>query len=389
MTVKFSVAAFAEAAKAIRNVPGGTREIDILDHARLHATKKKGMTLTMSDLDVEARVSLPCEADTEVLAAVPRAVLEFFIAREGSGEDTGTLDFDADMRAVVARHGKARLNMPILKGEDFYLIDAPKPGWSLTLRAHELCGVLKRCEKALGADANRIMLHGPFLHRLPNSADGAVKVIGSDSSRIHIIDVDDPALSGDLPTRDGAELPGIIIPPKTVKEILRIFGGDESELKLSGTDKVMLVEAERLRIASKLIDATYFDYPKLIPARPEPHVTIGADQLVRAMDGLLVVPKNDAKGRRETSRTIRLTIREKSIELFAKGDAGDAEDEIEVTNDGVADGTAMTFDARYLRDVIEAAGAAKIALHPPADFGMPFHVAAGDGCAFIIGQRRM
>ncbi|TIN84326.1 hypothetical protein [Mesorhizobium sp.] len=384
MTVRFNVTAFAEAAKAIRNVPGGTREIDIYDHARLHATKKKGMTLTMSDLDVEARVSLACETDAEVLAAIPRAVLEFFIAREGSGEETGTLDFDADMKAVVARHGKARLSMPILKGEDFYLIDAPRPDWSLTLRAHELCGVLKRCEKALGTDVNRIMLHGPFLHQL----DG-IKLIGSDSSRIHIIDVDDPALTGSLPTRDGTELPGVIIPPKTVKEILRIFGGDESELRLSGTGRVLMIEGVSIRIASKLIDATYFDYPRLIPARPDAHVTIASDALTRAMDGLLVVPKNDAKGRRETSRTIRLTVRAKSIELFAKGDAGDAEDEIEADNDGVPDGTFMTFDARFLRDVIEAAGTPKIALHPPADFAMPFHVAAGDGCAFIIGQRRM
>lgn len=382
MTVKFNVSAFAEAAKAIRNVPGGTREIDILDHARLHATKKKGMTLTMSDLDVEARVSLPCEADADVLAAIPRAVLEFFIAREGSGDDTGTLDFDADMRAVVARHGKARLNMPILKGEDFYLIDAPKPGWSLTLRAHELCGVLKRCEKALGTSPSAHQLHGPFLHQF----DG-IKLIGSDTARIHIVDVDDPDLTGEMPKR--AELPGVIIPPKTVKEILRIFAGDESELKVSGTDRVLLVEAERIRLASKLLDATYPDYPRMIPSRVKAHVTIGADQLVRAMDGLLVVPKNDAKGRREASRAIRLTVRGNAVELFAKGDAGDAEDEIEATNEGVADGTSLIFDARYLRDAIEAAGAKQIALHPPADFGMPFHIAAGEGCAFIIGQRRM
>ncbi|MBZ9705376.1 hypothetical protein LB543_01360 [Mesorhizobium sp. ESP7-2] len=381
MTVKFKVSAFAEAAKAVRNVPGATREIDILDHALLRAGKKQ-MTLTMSDLDVEARATLDCEAGKDVLAAIPRAVLEFFIAREGSGEDAGTLEFDAGMQAVVARHGKARLTMQILKGEDFFLIDPPKTDWSLTLRANELCDVLKRCEKALGQDANRYMLHGPFLH-----INDGLKLIGTDSSRIHIIDIDDPDLTGELPRR-GEIMPGVILPPKTVKEILRIFSGDESELKLSGTDRLMLVEADRLRIASKLIDASYVDYPRMMPARAEARVLIASDALLRAMDGLLVVPKSDTKGKRETSRAIRLTVRDSHVELFAKGDTGDADDQIPAANEGVADGTAMTFDARFLRDAIEAANAKQIALHPPADFGMPFHIAAGEGAAFVIGQRR-
>ena len=73
-------------------------------------------------------------------------MLEFFIAR--TGDEPGTLDFDADMRACVARHGKGRLSMPVLPGADFYLIEAGKPDWSMKLRANELCEALKRCEKA-------------------------------------------------------------------------------------------------------------------------------------------------------------------------------------------------------------------------------------------------
>ncbi|MER8786846.1 hypothetical protein NKH71_03095 [Mesorhizobium sp. M0983] len=380
--IKFSVAGFAEAAKAIRNIPGASREIEILDHARLHARKGQ-MTLTMSDLDIEAHVTFPCEVKGEVLAAVPRAVLEFFIARTG-GDDAGTLDFDADMKQVVARHGKGRVTMQILPGSDFYLIETTKFDWTMKLRAHELCEVLRRCEKALSADLNRIMLHGPFLHQ----RDG-LKLIGADGHRVHVIDLDGPEMTGDLPQRNTDILPGIIVPPKTAKEIQRIFSGDESEITVSGTDRLLVIEAEHLRIASKLIDATYIDYPRMVPQRTESRIVVSADALGRALDGLLVVPKSDAKGKRETVRTVRITMREDAIELFARGDGGDAEDAVEITNEGVKDGTEITFAANFLRDAIEAAGAKQIAIHPPADFGMPFHITGAEGAMFVIGQRRM
>jgi hypothetical protein len=130
MTIKFSVAAFAEAAKAIRNIPGGSRNIEILDHARLEVAQKK-LTLTMSDLDIEACATIPCEG-AATIAAIPRAVLEFFIARDGQGDDQGTLDFDAEMKTVVARQGKGRLTMPVLPGADFFLIGAGDQDWSFS-----------------------------------------------------------------------------------------------------------------------------------------------------------------------------------------------------------------------------------------------------------------
>jgi DNA polymerase-3 subunit beta len=288
------------------------------------------------------------------------------------------------MRNVVARQGKARLTMQILKGEDFYLIEMAKPQWSMKLRAHELCGTLARCEKALGSDPSRYMLHGPFLHQLEG-----LKIIGADSSRIHLIDLDDPMLEGELPVRTPDIMPGIIIPPKTVKEILRIFAGDESEITLSGNDRLMAIEAERIRLASKLIDATYVDYPRMMPKTAEARMLVPADKLLRALDGLLVVPKNDPKGKRETVRGVRLTMRDGAVDLYARGDTGEAEDTVEATNEGVPDGTAITFAAHFLKEAIDAAGSKQIAIHPPAEFGHPFRVEGGEGAAFIIGQRRL
>lgn len=386
--IKFSVAAFADAAKVVINIPGSASGIDILNHALVDAGRAS-LFLTMSDLDIEARVSVDCEADKPQKVAVPRAVLEFFIARAGMGDDAGTLTFDDEMKNVTARHGKARLTLAMLPGDDFFLMQSGEPEWTFTMRAHELCEALRRTEKALGTDANRIMLHGPFLHR----RDGDLKLIGADGSRVHIVDIDEPEATGDLPKRNDDALPGIIMPPKTVKEMLRIFAGDESEIRLCGTARVMVIEAERVRLASKLIDATYFDYPRLVPSRTDKCAVVNGEALKRAMDGLLVAPKTDAKGRREAVRSIRMTLRDDTVELFTRGDTGDADDSVPArlseTNGAEGVSFEITFAAKFLRDAIDAAGAADITIHAPADFGLPFHIVGGEGATFVIGQRRM
>lgn len=382
--ISFNVSAFAEAAKAIRNVPSGSRDFEILDHALIDADTSS-IKLTMSDMDVEASVIVDCKADAPVSTAIPRSILEFFILRAGKGDETGTLEFDEDLRNVTARHGKARLTQAILPADMFPHLYGREASWSIKLLAHELCDVLSRTERAVSTDLNRTMLHGPFLHQF----DGQLRVIAADGYHIHIVDMDDPEMTGDLPTRDGMSLPGVIIPPKTVKEVLRIFGGDESGITVSGNQNTITIEADRIRIISKLIDATFFDYPGMLPELSDLVIRVSAEAMQRAIDGLLVAPKTDGKGKREAIRTIKMTVREGAIELFGRGDNGDAEDLVDADTGTTPAGTEVAFAAHYLRDAIDAARSKEIAIHMPPEIGRFFHVVGSEGATFLIGPRRI
>lgn len=387
MKLVFSAAAFAEAARAIRHIPSTSMQVDILDHARLEA-RGEAMSLTMSCLELEARVTLACGEVDQCLAAIPAAVLEFFVIRGGKDGEEGSLEFDERMTQVTARHGRARMTMPILPGEDFPLLAEVKPSWTISLRAHEICRAFKRTERALAVEESRLWATGAFLHQGKNG----LVLVGSDGNRLHLIElgIDKPD-KGKLPaqTAQGADaLSGIIIPPRAMKEIGRIFAGDESAVTLAGTDRMMVLEGERIRIASKLVDATYFDYTRAVPPLPEPRVTISADRLVNAIDGLLVVPKTEGKGKKATQRAVTITLGEASIGLKARGDVGDAEDEIEAECHGAEPGTEITFNAQFLNQVIEAADAKTVSLHPPTETGKPFLLTGAEGALFVIGQRR-
>jgi DNA polymerase-3 subunit beta len=141
----------------------------------------------MSDLDIEACATIPCEG-AATIAAIPRAVLEFFIARDGQGDDAGTLDFDAEMKTVVARQGKGRLTMPVLPGADFFLIGAGAQDWSFQIRANELIELLRTCVKAM--DETRHYIQGVLLH----VTDSELRACATDGHRVHAIGIDAPEL---------------------------------------------------------------------------------------------------------------------------------------------------------------------------------------------------
>ncbi|TGQ69549.1 hypothetical protein EN829_014865 [Mesorhizobium sp. M00.F.Ca.ET.186.01.1.1] len=355
--IKFSVAAFAEAAKAIRNIPGGSRNIEILDHARIEVAKKK-LTLTMSDMDIEARATIDCEG-AALLSAVPRAVLEFFIARDGGGDDTGTLDFDAEMKMVVARCGKGRLTTPVLPGADFFLIGAGAQDWSFSIRANELVDLLRTCVNAM--DETRHFIQGVLLH----ITDAELRAAATDGHRVHAVGIDAPELTGDFRKMRDEDYRGITIPDRTVKELIRIFDGDESEVTISGTGAIVTVEGEAIRVTSKLIDGTFPDYNRLMQDPGGFRIRVPAKALDSAIGRLLVLPRKDGKGKAETSRPIRMTPVDGGLRLEIKGNDADAEDLVDCEVEGT--GEPIVVNYRYIRDALAAAGGSKIIFAPCAE----------------------
>ncbi len=381
MKITFSASAFAEAAKIVRNVRDASLRIDILDHA-LVAVEGETLALTMSDTDMEVRALIDCTGDTDVRAAIPAAVLDFFVVRAAAGEAEASMEFDDAMLNVTARHGKARMTMAILQADIFPVFDTASTTWSLPLRAHELCTLFSVTQKAIAVDKSRAYLEGVFL----NSRDGELTAVALDGHRMHVATVDLPPVEGNLPMR-AAGLPGVIIPAGAVIEILKIFSGDESEVRVSGTESKFVVEGERIRIASKLIDGTYPDYARLLVEPGEFRLGVESAQLEQALASLAVIPRTDGKGKALQSRAIQVTAEPDAILIETRGDSGDADIRVPATIEG--QGHPFGVNARLLREAVAAAGGGKIVIAPAGEQTQALRLLPqAEGRAFIVMQMR-
>lgn len=375
--ISFDNAAFAAAAKAVRGIADTSLKFDMASHARIDVGGGR-MRLTVSNFDQEATATIDCAG--EAVAAIPFAMVDFFAGRDAGD---GTIEFDDAMRQAVARHGRARLSMGILPGDDFPLMAQREETWSFPIRAHHFASMLARCEKAMErTSSGRLFLEGTFL----NQRENHLWLTASDAHRLHAVSSDDVETA--LPLASGSDIPGIIIPARAVKEILRIWSGDESEVRVCGSAKTITVEGSALRLGSKLLDAVYIDYPRFIVEPGEGVAEVDTAALLRAIDAVLLVPKTEGKGGTAKLRAVRLSFAEDGISVYAKGDIGEAEDVVAAEIDGMA-GKEITCVAAYLKDAAHAADAPKIRIRAPAP-GVPFFRIEGrDDAIVVVGQRRL
>ncbi len=381
MNVAFTVAAFTEAARAIRNARDASSRIDILDCALVDITDG-AMAMTMSNLDLEIRAVVDCRAEGAVRAAIPSAVLDFFAVRAGAGDTEGKIEFAADMRSLTARHGRARMTISILPAETFPLFDERPPAWSFAIRGHEFCTMLATAQKAMAAEATRPYLCGVFL----NVRGGEFHATATDGHRMHVASRDLPDGAKRMPER-ASGLPGIIVPDGAIGEILKIFAGDESELSVAGTDSRIVVEGARIRLASKLVDGTYPDYARLMVAPGAFRVGIDAAHLDQALASLAVIPRTDAKGKPMANRPIRITAEGDAVLIEIRGDNGDADIRVPAEIEG--DGDPFALNARLLKDAVAVAGGGRLTLAPAENDATAVRLLPqADDRSFVIMQLR-
>lgn len=234
------------------------------------------------------------------------------------------------------------------------------------LRAHALLSLFKVCRKAVSdMDPSRPMLEGLSLKV---TAAGELAAAGLDGKRIHVIAIDAPPVEGTMP--------GVILPAGSVDKLAAIFAGDESEIVISGNANRMQAASERIRFATKLMAGDYLDYDRFIPEPGAYRVTASAKALDAAISRLLVIPKSDSKGKRETTRAVRMTPRDGALLLEMKGNDGDIEDVVPATIEG--EGRPITFNHKYVRELIEAVGEGDITFAPTPD---------NDACVRVLAQR--
>ena len=74
---------------------------------------------------------------------------------------------------------------------------------------------------------------------------------------------------------------GVIVPTTTLQEVLRTISDDMEEIELSFSDDLVRFRLGEVEIISKLIDASFPDYRRLIPKDNNIKLTINRDELVR------------------------------------------------------------------------------------------------------------
>ena len=319
----------------VQSVVERRNTIPILSNILLEA--RDGMVgLTATDMDIAVIEKTPADIVQEGSITVAAHTL-FDIVRklaEGSQIEIGT---GTDEGQLALRSGRSVLKLATLASEDFPVMTDGDLPHSFAIPAGNLRDLIDRTRFAISTEETRYYLNGIYLHAADSDGTPTLRAVATDGHRLARMEVSLP---------DGAaEMPGVIVPRKTVTELRKLLDETNEDVAVALSDTKIRFAFDAVVLTSKLIDGTFPDYDRVIPVGNDKVLEVGCKSFQKAVDLVSTIST-------EKSRAIKLSLDDGSLILSATSpESGSATEELEVDySDGPLE---IGFNSRYLLDITQ------------------------------------
>ncbi len=236
--------------------------IPILSCLRLAAQDGRPLILG-TNLNLWAEVE--CEAQGELAAVCPSAQ-KLLAAVKAAGP--GEIRIEERPTGLFVRHGAGKALLPLLGADEFPTGRQPEGGCTIRTTAAEWARAVALIEPSISTETSRYYLGGASLR----ANRGQLLLAATDTHRL-----DRVTLAGDL---DGPE-PDAIIPRAAIQAMKALTG----DIVLRIDRGLIRAECDGLAITSRLIDGTFPDVDRVIPAASgEPAARLNAADLLAAVE---------------------------------------------------------------------------------------------------------
>ena len=312
----------------VQNVVERRNTIPILSNVLMSAEDGQ-LSLVATDLDIEVSETTSADISAPGQVTAPAHTL-YDIARKLPDGSQVVLQINSDDRLDVDA-GRSHFTLPLLPSGDFPKMTADGFTHEFSVSAKDLSRLIDKTRFAISTEETRYYLNGIYVH----GHSGKLRAIATDGHRLAL---------AESPAPKGAEdMPGVIIPRKTVAEIRRLIDGMDSDVHVSVNEAKIRFRTGNAVMTSKLIDGTFPDYERVIPKGNTKELTIDNQVFKGAVDRVATISA-------EKSRSVKLSLTEHNLSLTVNNpESGNANEDLPV--DYAAEPLEIGFNAKYLLDV--------------------------------------
>ncbi len=351
MKLTIERAALLKSLNHVQSVVERRNTIPILSNVKIEGRNGQvSFNATDMDLDiveaVDADVARPgaTTASAHTLYEIVRKLPEGSQVELEQGEDG----------QMSLRSGRSRFVLASLPVDDYPVMSGGELPHSFTLAADELKVLIDRTRFAISSEETRYYLNGIYLHAASSTGLSVLRAVATDGHRLARVEV---------PLPEGAAgIPGVIVPRKTVVELRKLLDETHSDVTVSLSESKIRFSFDNATLTSKLIDGTFPDYERVIPADNDKVLEVDCKSLSHAVDRVSAIST-------EKSRAIKLAVDKGGITLSASSpENGSAVEELEASYDSSP--IEIGFNSRYLLEILAQieGDAARFAM---ADSGSP------------------
>ena len=333
MKVSIERSALLKAMSQAQSVVERRNTIPILANVLIEA-EGAAVSFRATDLDIEVVDKTLATVERSGTSTVGAHTLHEIVRKLPDGSTVELVDDGASGRLDV-RAGRSHFSLATLPREDFPVMATSEYSCNFAAPAPVLRRLFDKSKFAISTEETRYYLNGVFMHAPDGAANKVLRCVATDGHRLARVDTDLP---------DGAaDMPGVIVPRKTVGELRKLLDDDDVQIAVSVSETKIRFATPEVMLTSKVIDGTFPDYNRVIPANNSRRMEVDAAEFAKAVDRVSTVSS-------ERSRAVKLSLDEDRLVLSVNSPESGAADEELVVAYG-DEPLEIGFNAKYLLEI--------------------------------------
>jgi DNA polymerase III subunit beta len=364
MKVTIERAALLRALGHVHRVVERRTTIPILANVLIDA-KAGELLLKATDLDLEVTEKAPAQVDQPGATTLPAHTLYDIVRKLPEGAQV-SLQTGGEQVQLTLQSGRSRFSLQTLPESDFPDVTSGSFSHQFSLAPADLKRLIEKTQFAISTEETRYYLNGIFIHVAEIEGRALLRAVATDGHRLARLELPAPA--------GAVGMPGVILPRKAVAEILRLIEDAADEVTIDVSTNKMRFAFGAALLTTKLIDGTFPDYSRVIPAGNDRRLTVERDAFRNAVDRVSTISS-------ERGRAVKLALESGKLVLSVSNpDQGIAIEELEADYDSSP--LDIGFSARYLLDIVNQLDS-DTTLFLLADPGSPTLIQDRDGASAL------
>jgi DNA polymerase-3 subunit beta len=291
-------------------------------------TSDRGIRLSGTDLDMAVSTELSADVENQGAITIPAKKLAEIVRELPSAPvKIGAMG----EQRVTLECGRSRFKLLGLPRDEFPSFPAVRFEESWRIRSGELQKLIGHTAFAASTEESRPILNGVLWELRADR----MRMVATNGHRLAKMEL--PISSSGAPAGD------LIVPPKALEQIRRLFPAEE-ELEIARGDNHLGFRSPLTAVYTRLIEGPYPNYEQVIPKDNDRVALADKNALFGALKRMSVIASD------QTHR-IRLSFNAGMLKFSVQTpDLGEAQDELPISYDG--DPLDIGFNANYLLEIL-------------------------------------
>jgi DNA polymerase-3 subunit beta len=305
----------------------------ILSNILIEAKNSK-IKITATDLDIIYYEEIPPQELKKEGTTTTSSSILYDILRKLKPNSKVELSLQSPNKIKLVSEN-SKFNLLCLPPDNFPLSAEDIEQEKFEVASHKFLKLLNKTKISISNDETRHYLNGIYLHKIKLEDKSFLCGVATDSHRLS---------SSSLEIDSAINIEPIILPKKTIFQLISLLGQSNSPVKISNNKSKIKFEMDKCVLISKVIDGRFPDYSKVIPKGNDKILQIKLEELRNSIERVTTVSSDRKEG-------LKMAISKKFVQLSVNNpSSGEGIENINAKFN--SDDLNISFNSRYLTDIV-------------------------------------